>query len=278
MQTIARERIGRHVQDAHHERPFAPGEGRRSDPGRCRRVAHGTRRVAQLRVVDQVAADGADEVQRPGHDRRPAPRRVPARARRSGRVRRSTSAIARRRSPPTGRQLVGGHRTRRRRRVVAMTVAPSSEDGLGQGASTMPSTSLSAIGAHHERQRSRRQVRSQIVERLGERSRAGRVVGAVEQDLVRRRPSAARAGPARPPSRSRGDERPSSPSRSPPRRARRGLRRRPRRWRPGDDRGARPGSARGGAARRSGRRGPSRGAARAPPPRAARRLVALGGG
>ena len=44
-QAITRERVGRHVEDAHHERPFAPAECHGSDPG-GRRGRQGGRVVA----------------------------------------------------------------------------------------------------------------------------------------------------------------------------------------------------------------------------------------
>ena len=85
-QPVAGERIGRHVEDAHHVRAAAPGEGGRADRvGSIARPAVGgsawavrrgssglVGRVAQQRVVDQPGADGPDKIERAGHDDRAA--------------------------------------------------------------------------------------------------------------------------------------------------------------------------------------------------------------
>ena len=125
---------------------------------------------------------------------------------RAARQRRASSAAGRARSPGTW---------------VAMIRAPAQRARAGRGRAMIPSTSLSAIepwtrvsggglGSSPPARYGRRSSRA-----VGERRRAGRVVGAVEQDLVARRPRGARGGPATSRSRSRGGGRRRRPSAMP---------------------------------------------------------------
>ena len=72
---VAGERVGRDVEDAHHERPLAPGERRgpiRVGPGGASRRSCGRRWIAQERGRRQVRTDRPDQVERAGDDDRPA--------------------------------------------------------------------------------------------------------------------------------------------------------------------------------------------------------------
>ena len=288
-QAVARERIRRHVEDAHHVRPLAPAERRgpiRVGPGgrRSASVAVGSSasrasvRVAQVRVVDQVAARRPDKIERTGDDDRPGPGERASSA--AERIRLDVRTIARGRAAARAR----ARRARPRAspagtsRLVQMTVAPASAAD-GASAAMTPSTSLSAIEAVTSVIGPGGQERPQVVEGRRQGGGAGRVVGTVEQDVAAAgrassssRPGQTRARVAAPAGAVGG------PWRSRPPRAHRASRPRWPRWPPGGVRAGRPASARAAAARPRCRRGPSRGAAPARPRSAARPAAARAGG
>ena len=237
-------------------------------------------RVAQVRVVDEDAP-GPPRQDRASRPRRSGPpaSRAPARGPRPGRARPSPAAARRHARGPArgelGRRASPGAGPPRSRR----SVAPASASARRSAAMT-PSTSLSAIEAVTSVIGPSAEERPQVVEGHRQGGGAGRVVGAVEQDVARR-PTVEQleaAGPAR--------ARVAAPARvgvgawrcRPPR-ARRAPRRRPRRWRPGAGRAARPGwrRARGSSTTMPSRSQPSSGAGPTTR-RAARRAVARGAG
>ena len=251
-QAVARERIGRDVEDAHHERPFAPGERRRTDAGGRASgerggvvgafgVMPGPGRAGLGRRRGAPGRRRQDRATRP----RPSARAADAHARapRAGRVRRSPASVP----PPARASAPRAPRpaSRAARRRSSRSRSRPAGRSPRHAPSMIPSTSLSAMDADDQRQRPGREVWAQVVEGLGQGGSARRVVRPVEEDLVavhgqqleaagpRRVRIPARAGSRR--RRVRSRRRP----------ARRAARRRRRRSRPGAGRAARPASARG---------------------------------
>ena len=191
-QPVAGERVGRDVEDAHHERPFAPGERGRTDAGglASEGVAESSAgsvvmlgRIPELWVVDEARPDGPDKVERPGHDRRPGPAGAHARRAASGSGSAITCAGAARPVAPA-RAPAPRPAWRAPRRPSSRSRSRPAGRSPRASASTIPSTSLSAIDAMTSVSRTGREVRAQVVEGLGEGRGAGRVVRPVEQDLV----------------------------------------------------------------------------------------------
>ena len=215
---------------------------------------------------DQARPDSADEIERAGDD--DGPGRLASARSRAASPASTTSGWARRRD---GAHRGARSRCRQRPGQVELRHDDPRRAGDrrggqgGRGPRRRPCRPCA-----DDRQRRRRRAvaaaeeRPEVVEGAGEGRGAGRVVGAVEEDLAAR-PTGARgrldelepAGPARSgvalPAR-----RPRARSRSRRRRARRGARRRRRRSPPGAGRAARRGSRRARRARRRSRRGPSR--------------------
>ena len=215
-QAVAGERVGRHVEDAHHERPLAPARRSAGRSASARRATSGrwlglggrvaghrasSPRVAQQRVVDQRRR-GRRRRDRASRRRRPdrgAP--ASARSRRRADVRLGDGSTPVRRVAPTRQRAASSSAgsARGRSTAVAMIRAPASAADAASAAMT-PSTSLSAIDAVTRVTADRaspREVRPQVVEGDGERRRAGRVVGPVEQHVAPVDVAAAPGDPAR---------------------------------------------------------------------------------
>ena len=240
----------------------APARSRRADRVGASRGGRSARRsgdgVAGHRAVDgsrssgsstSAAADRPDKIERAGDDDRarggsPAPGRAPrpGPAATAGAGRRARRAPARRRARRRASPAAGPRLGRDDPRAARGAADDAS-------AAMTPATSLSAIdavtsvtGAAPAPRR-----RPEVVERLGEGRRAGRVVGTVEQDLAGRR-TVEQLEPAGPTARrhSRAAARPSA-TRGDPGRLERVE------HRVGDRRRSPPGAA------RAGRRGSARG-------------------
>ena len=186
-EAVARERVRGDVEDAHDERPRAPGEVGRPDRV-VERGGHRSRR--SLRVAQERVVHGPPR-SRPGtasRRRRSGPsadgqRRVACRPGRS--VDQHATTVARRRA---ARQRAG--EVARPAAPAGRRAAVADDRGVGEGGGAGPGRprprrrpcppsrpSAASIGPADEE-------RPQVVERVGERRRAGRVVRAVEQHLA----------------------------------------------------------------------------------------------
>ena len=216
--------------------------------------------VAQVGIVDQERAHRTDKIERTRDDDRARAGRGRPPARRSGPRRRGPS----RPDPPNAWPAPQRASPAARPGVVHTTVASVIARDV-VNARDDPVHVLVGHRCGHQRDRTVRQVRAEVVERGRQGGRPGRVVGPVQEDVASRLPDELEAAgpdgagvPA--PARSRRRR-----SRSRPPRGRRGSRRRSPRWRPGGDHGDPLAFGRGRAARSRSHPGPSRGAAPARP-------------
>ena len=268
-QPVAGEGVGRGVEHAHHERAGAPGERRGSDDRRRRgagRAAvarcafHATHAATGSRSAGIVDQPRPRERRRGTGSRRPRPARRRCAAPVEGRRRVGLDEHGRAWAGPPARPRRGRRPAARAARRGRCTRWSRRRRRAGRDRGDDRRHVLVGHGRPDEHRRTRRsgvaarEVRAEVVERPREGRGAVRVVGAVEEHLA---PPPAGcvgldqlepAGPAcrrvpLPPRgvRDAGDARPP--------RARPAARPRPRRWRPGGARGARP------------RSGPSRGSA-----------------